>query len=84
MKKTAVLIYDQFCNFEISVALETLALHNKSIDVFAKTKEIVVCEEGLKVLPDKIIYELDLDEYDSLLLPGSADIRSAVEDAEII
>lgn len=84
MKKTAVLIYDRFCNFEISVALETLALCNKSIDAFAKTKEIVKCEEGLKVLPDKTIYELDLDEYDSLLLPGAADIRSAVEDVEII
>lgn len=84
MKKTAVLVYDQFCNFEISVALEILALHGKSINVFAKTKEIVNCEEGLQVLPNKDIYELDLDEYDSLLLPGSADIRSAVEDVEII
>ena len=29
MKKTAVLIYDSFCNFEISVALEILALTEK-------------------------------------------------------
>ena len=84
MKKTAVLVYDQFCNFEISVALEILALFNKKVDVFAKTKEIVKCEEGLKVVPDKTIYELDLDEYDSLLLPGATDIRSAVIDVEII
>lgn len=46
MKKTAVLVYDQFCNFEISVALEILAMHDKSIDVFAKTKEIVKCEKS--------------------------------------
>ncbi len=83
MKKTPVLIYDQFCNFEISVALEILASYGKRIDVFQK-KEIVASEEGLKVSPDKTIYELDLDEYDSLLLPGAADIRSAVEDIEII
>lgn len=84
MKKTAVLIYDQFCNFEMSVALEILALHNKSIDVFAKEKAIVTCEEGLKVFPDKAIDELHLDEYDSLLLSGAVDIRLAVEDFEII
>lgn len=84
MKKTAVLIYDKFCNFEISIALETLALKNKSIDVFAKTMDVVKSEDGLNVLPDKTIYELVLDDYDSLLLPGASDIRSAVEDDEII
>lgn len=26
MKKTAVLLYDSFCNFEISVAMEVLVL----------------------------------------------------------
>lgn len=84
MKKTAVLIYDQFCNFEISVALEILALHAKEIDVFAKSKEYVKSEDGLTVVPDKTIDELNLEEYDSLLLPGAADIRSAVEDEAII
>ena len=79
-----MLIYDQFCNFEMSVALEILALHNKSIEVFAKEKAIVTCEEGLKVFPDKAIDELHLDEYDSLLLPGAVDIRLAVDDFEII
>ena len=36
MKKTAVLIYDSFCNFEFSVALEILAMAEKEIVVFAK------------------------------------------------
>ena len=84
MKKTAVLIYDAFCHFEISVALETLALHNKSIDVFAKKRELVKSEEGFKIFPDKTIYECDLEEYDSLLLPGATDIRHVVEDMEMI
>ncbi|MGF3067342.1 DJ-1/PfpI family protein [Facklamia sp. P13055] len=84
MNKTAVLIYDQFCYFEISVALETLPLNGRRIDVFAKTKDIVKCEEGLKVLPDQTIYDLNIERYDSLLLPGAVDIRSAVEDHEII
>ncbi len=83
-RKTAVLIYDQFCNFEISVALATLAWHDKKIDVFAKTPAGVTSEEGLRVLPDKTIAELEADAYDSLLLPGAADLRSAVEDDAVI
>lgn len=33
MKKTAVLIYDQFCNFEIVPALEMLAIAEKPIAI---------------------------------------------------
>ncbi|WP_058990678.1 DJ-1/PfpI family protein [Anaerococcus rubeinfantis] len=84
MSKTAVLIYDSFCNFEISVALEILALNNREIVVFAKDTEVVISEEGLKILPDKSIYDIDLAEFDSLLLPGAADIEAAVKDQEII
>ena len=84
MKKTAVLLYDSFCHFEISVALEILALKNKEIDVFAKTKEVILSEERLKIVPDKTIFELDINEYDSLLLPGAVDIESAIKDPEII
>ena len=84
MKKTAVLLYDSFCHFEISVALEILALKNKEIDVFAKSKEVILSEERLKIVPDKTIFELDINEYDSLLLPGAVDIESAIKDSEII
>lgn len=84
MKKTAVLLYDSFCHFEISVALEILALKNKEIDVFAKSKEVILSEERLKIVPDKTIFELDINEYDSLLLPGAVDIESAIKDPEII
>lgn len=84
MKKTAVLLYESFCHFEISVALEILALKNKGIDVFAKSKGAILSEERLKIVPDKTIFELDINEYDSLLLPGAVDIESAVKDPEII
>lgn len=84
MKKTAVLIYNQFCNFEISVALEMLALAQKPMTVFAKTSETVTSEEGLRVIPDKKISQIELSEYDSLLLPGAMDIREAAEDEEIL
>lgn len=84
MKKTAVLIYNQFCNFEIAPALEMLAIAQKPITIFAKTLAPVQSEEGLTVLPEKTIGELNLAEYDSLLLPGAMDIREAIEDAELL
>ena len=80
MKKVAVLIYDQFCNFEFSVALEMLAMAGKSITVFAKSLERVKSEEGLFVVAEKTIDELKIEEFDALLLTGSADIREAIED----
>lgn len=84
MKKTAVLVYDSFCNFEFSVALEMLALSEKEITVFGKTKEAVKSEDGLTVLPDAAVEDIDIDAYDSLLLPGAMDIREAIEDEKII
>lgn len=84
MKKTAVLIYDSFCNFEFSAALEILALSEKKITIFAKTKEPIKSEDGLTVLPDDTIDHVCLDEYDSLLLPGAMDIRESIEDPKII
>lgn len=84
MKKTAVLIYNQFCNFEISVALEILALAEKEITIFAKNLSGIKSEEGLTVSPDKTIADLDISEYDSLLLPGATDICEAIEDDEIL
>lgn len=84
MKKTAVLIYDSFCNFEISVALETLALAEKEIIVFGITKEPIRSEEGLLMVPQKTLDELVIDEYDSLLLPGAMDIREAIENPKVI
>lgn len=84
MKKTAVLLYNQFCNFELSVALEMLAMEEKEITIFAKDKRPVRSEEGLSVIADKTIDELELEEYDSLLLTGAQDIEEAVCDDEII
>lgn len=84
MKKTAVLLYDSFCNFELSVALGALSLGQKEIVVFGKNKLPIKSEEGLTALPDQSIAELNIDEFDSLLLTGAADIREAIEDERMI
>lgn len=84
MEKAAVLIYNQFCNFEFSVALEIFAMAGKPITVFSKTLQPVKSEEGLTVIADETIDHLQIGEYDSLLLTGAADIREAVEDESIL
>lgn len=84
VKKTAVLLYNSFCNFEISVALEILALGEKEVVIFGVTKEPIRSEDGLLVIPQKELSELDIDEYDSLLLPGAMDIREAIENPRVI
>ncbi|WP_061997104.1 DJ-1/PfpI family protein [Clostridium sp. ATCC 25772] len=84
MKKVAVLIYDEFCNFEISVALEMLAMVEKPFVIVSKTLNPIRSEEGIKVIADKTIDEVDLEEFDALLLPGAMDIREVIEDNCII
>ena len=84
MKKTAILLYDSFCNFEISPVLEILALAGKPITVFGIAKQTIKSEDGLSVFPDDTIDNLDLDAYDSLILPGAMDIRETIENERII
>ena len=47
-------------------------------------KQTIKSEDGLSVLPDDTIDHLDLDAYDSLILPGAMDIREAIENERII
>ena len=78
MFKTAVLIYDGFCLFEIASALEILALNNRKIDVFATCRSAYRTEEGITVVPDKTIHEFNENEYDSLIIPGGKNIGEVV------
>lgn len=82
MKKTALLLFDLFSNYEISVALSILAQAGKKFDVFC-IKEEAVSEEGVCVKRDKNLSELSVLEYDSLLIPGGMDLRDIIDDERI-
>lgn len=49
MKKTAVLIYNGFCNFEKSVALEIPAMAGKQITVFSKELNPTISEDCIMI-----------------------------------
>lgn len=72
-KKIAVIIYDNFCNFEFCVLLESFVLVNASIKVFAIEKRLYRSEEGLSVMPDALISECKADDYDAIVLTGCMD-----------
>lgn len=72
-KKVAVVIYDGFCNFEFSILLEALALQNVAISVFGVEKRLYRSEEGLSVMPDKLINECNVEDYCALILTGFMD-----------
>lgn len=83
MKKTAVLLYPGFCNYEFAPLLEILALEQKPVVFFGKTKEVFRSEEGLPVCPDQTLDDLVLEEYDSLVLTGVGGVDGSGFDAMI-
>ncbi|WP_423410160.1 DJ-1/PfpI family protein [Heyndrickxia sp. MSNUG] len=76
MKKTAVLLYPQFSEYELSVALSVLMQGEKPVITVSLDKSPIKGESGLSCIPDKSFEDLNTDEIDSLLLPGCMDINS--------
>ena len=69
-KKVAFLAYPMFCNWEIALVLATMEMYEKKVEVFAIDRNPVVCEEGMNIVPSKILDEFKIDEYDCILLSG--------------
>jgi protein deglycase len=74
MKKTAVLLYPLFSEYELSVALSILMQGGKEIITVGITDQPIKGESGLTCVPDVSIDEVNLHEIDSLLLPGCMDV----------
>ncbi|MGE7925041.1 DJ-1/PfpI family protein [Viridibacillus arvi] len=84
MKKTAVLLYPQFSEYELTTALSILMQGGKSISVIALAKEGVKGEAGLTCIADETIDQVNYQEFDSLILTGCMDIASVVENEKYI
>lgn len=80
MKKTAVLLYNTCCLFELTVALEMLQMAEKPVVYFAKELEPIRTEEGMLIIAENTFEQLNVDEYDSLLITGATDAKETVED----
>ncbi|OIU70440.1 DJ-1/PfpI family protein [Rossellomorea aquimaris] len=86
MKKaaTAVLLYPQFSEYELSVALSIFMQGGKPVVTAGIEGGAVRGEGGLNCIPDVTIDNLDHEEIDSLILPGCMDIMKAAGDERLI
>jgi protein deglycase len=83
VKKTAVLLYPQFSEYELSVALSILMQGNKPIVTVGLNKKPIKGESGLSCLVDATVDEINFTEFDSLLLPGCMDIMTLIDDPKL-
>lgn len=84
VKKTAVLLYPQFSEYELSVALSVLMQGSKPIVTVGLSKQPIRGESGLTCIADSTISELDLNEIDSILLPGCMDFKDIIHEQQVI
>jgi protein deglycase len=83
VKKTAVLLYPQFSEYELSVALSILMQGNKPIVTVGLNNQPIKGESGLSCVADTTINEINLEEIDSLLLPGCMDIMTLIDEQKL-
>ncbi|MDQ1144240.1 4-methyl-5(b-hydroxyethyl)-thiazole monophosphate biosynthesis [Bacillus sp. SORGH_AS 510] len=83
MKKTAVLLYPQFSEYELSVALSILMQGEKPVIIIGLNHEPIRGEAGLTVVPDMTIEEVNLGDIDSLLLTGCMDIFALKDETNL-
>ena len=84
MNKTAILLYNDCCLFEITVALEMLQMAQKPVVYFSKDLKPIKSEEGMLIMADCTLDKLDIKEFDSLLITGSTNAKDAIEDVEVL
>ncbi|MEO4054896.1 DJ-1/PfpI family protein [Solibacillus sp. CAU 1738] len=84
MKKTAVLLYPQFSEYELSIALSILMQGEKPIITVGLNKQPIKGESGLTCITDTTIDELNIDEIDSLLLTGCMDIFAIENEKKLL
>lgn len=82
MKKTAVLIYPNFSEYELTTALSILMQGTKPVSIISINKEPVKGEAGLTLMADQAIEQVNYEEFDSLLLTGCMDVFPILENTK--
>lgn len=82
-KKTAVLLYPQFSEYELTVALSILMQGNKEIITVGINRGPIRGESGLTCIPDMSVDEVNKEEIDSLLLPGCMDVETLINEQKL-
>ncbi|MGU3470747.1 DJ-1/PfpI family protein [Paenibacillus sp. D51F] len=84
MKKTGVIIFPLFSEYELTVALSILKQGNHPIITIGITSDPIIGESDLKCITDSTIYDVDIEALDSILLPGCMDITTLYDNNDLI
>lgn len=85
MKKFAVVLYPYYSLQEITCITATLAIwFNEKIDYIASENSCYLTEEGLPTYPTKLIQEIEITDYDCIIIPGSTNPLSGLFDDTLI
>lgn len=85
MKKLAILIYPEFSIQEIGDLLYLFRWgFDIETDIIASTKDVVVSEEGISIVPDKTIHDFKKEAYHCLVLPGCSDFIDSITDEALM
>ncbi|MCM3699434.1 DJ-1/PfpI family protein [Paenibacillus macerans] len=82
-KKTGVILFPLFSEYELTVALSILKQGNKPITIIGVCSEPISGESDLKCLPDCTIYDIDIETLDSILIPGCMDISTLFDNDDL-
>lgn len=85
MSKFAVIMYPNFSLQEITCLTSALSVwFEEKIDFVASENKEYYSEEGLCVIPNKIICDVNITDYDCVILPGTINPLPALYDNRLI
>lgn len=85
MKKIAVLLYPDFSLQEITCLTSVLTVwFGEKIDYIASEDKEYWSEDGLRVVPTKIATDVNITDYDCVILPGTINPLPALFDDKLI
>lgn len=84
VKKTAIILYPQFSEYELSVTLSILMQGNKPIVTVGLDNQPIRGESGLTCVADTTISEINIEEIDSIVLPGCLDIEPLLDEEDLV
>lgn len=82
--KVGLLLYSDFSLYEVTPLTSRLALNDGiSVDLIADTLNPIQSEEGFLVLPKYLMSQVNLSDYDLLLLSGTLSPFEAIKNSKI-
>jgi protein deglycase len=82
-EKVLLLVYPEFTEFEVSVALAVLCRRYQIVAV-APTRDLLTSEAGMQVLPHLALEEIDPAEYAALVVAATPDMHTEMENQVIL